>query len=488
MLNQQTGKIQIPNRFRIALEASVCQDSFYHFMRMAWKVVEPDTVYVDNWHIQAICTHLQALYEGGIPSRNLIMNVPSGHMKSLLTNVFFPAWVWTKAPKAKFLCYSYSSDLTIRDSMKCRNLIGSEWYQAHFPLEIDPRNDQKDAFDNKKGGYRRCFGMTSSIGGWRGDFILIDDPLEMSKSDSKAERDKVNNAYDTAISSRATDPNTYQKVIIMQRLNEEDLCGHVLEKEEQWEQLILAAEYDGERSVSSIGFKDPRQIGELLWPSRFKDEYIRFQKSNLGTRGTAGQLQQRPAPLSGNTFKKEWFASRYEPKIIGYYISSDTASSTSLESARSSIVVGGITEDYRLIPVFVWADKVEFPQLVDKLIEVASLYREDRLYDIVIEKKSSGISAIQTLQQNAPEWIARKVMGYTPQLDKEARASVASTWCENGSAILPPSVGNDWMLMFEKELFEFPNGKYKDMVDAYVQLILWVENMLSEGLHARMGI
>src|SRR5574341_1083567 len=147
--------IQIPHNFEIELEASICLDSLYQFMRRAWKVVEPDTVYVDNWHIQAICDHLQALYEGRIPSRNLIMNVPSGHMKSLLTNVFFPAWVWTKAPKTKFLCYSYSADLTVRDSMKCRNLIGSEWYQERFPLMIDTRNDQKDAFDNKHGGSRR---------------------------------------------------------------------------------------------------------------------------------------------------------------------------------------------------------------------------------------------------------------------------------------------------------------------------------------------
>jgi predicted phage terminase large subunit-like protein len=478
---------RIPSNFISSLEASIYKDDFYQFIVQSWHVVEQDT-FIPNWHIQAMALYMQALYEGRIPSRNLIINVPPGHMKSLIVNVFFPAWVWTKDPSKKFLCYSYSGDLTIRDSMKCRTLIGSMWYQERFPLVIDERNDQKDDFSNLGGGYRKCFGMGGSLGGWRGDFLLIDDPLEMSKSDSKAERDKVNNAYDTAISSRASDPNTCKKVIIMQRLHEEDLCGHVMEKEEQWEQLILPAEYEGERFVSSIGFKDPRtEIGQLLWAERFNEAYTRFQKSNLGTRGTAGQLQQRPAPLTGNIFKKSWFENRYHPRILGYYISGDTASSVSTDAARSSIVVGGITDDYRLVLVSVWADKVEFPQLVSKIIEIASQYKEDMLYDIIIEKKSSGISAIQTIQQNAPEWMANKVVGYTPKVDKEARASLASKWCENGSVILPP-IGEEWLLRFETELFDFPNGKYKDMVDSFVQLTLWVELILSDGLHSRMGV
>lgn len=490
MLTQPLSKtIQINSNFQTSLEASIFKDDFYQFVLGAWHQVEEDA-FVPNWHIQAFALYLQALYDGRIPSRNLIINVPPGHMKSLMLNVFFPAWVWAKDSSKKFLCYSYSSDLTVRDSMKCRKLIGSTWYQEHFPLVIDERNDQKDDYSNLGGGYRKCFGIGGSLGGWRGDFLLIDDPLEMSKSDSKAERDKVNNAYDTAIVSRGTDPNTFKKVIIMQRLHEEDLCGHVLEKDEPWEQLILPVEYEGERFVSSIGFQDPRsEIGELLWSKRFNDVYLRFQKSNLGSRGYAGQYQQRPAPLTGNIFKKAWFENRVRPDVIGFYISSDTAASTSEESARSSIVVGGITGDYRLIPVYVWADKVQFPQLVSKLIEVATMYGEEKLYDIVIEKKSSGISAIQTIQQTAPDWIANKVRGYTPKVDKEARASVASKWCENGSVLLPPPTeGNDWLLKFETELFEFPGGKYKDQVDSFVQLILWVENILADGLHARAGV
>lgn len=372
--------------------------------------------------------------------------------------------------------------------MKCKKLIKSDWYQRHFGVQLDPTHDLKDAYNTTEGGYRMCFGMGGSLGGWRGDYILIDDPLEMSKAESQSARDMVNNAYDTAISSRETDPNTTKRVIIMQRLHEEDLCGHLTDKDEVWEQLVLPAEYDTERFVSSIGYHDPRNVGELLWEKRFSATYLRLKKNTLGSKAYSGQYEQRPAPLEGATFKKDWFKARHaEHDFAGFYISADTASS--LLGARSSIVVGGVTEDYRVVPVLVWKDNVDFPDLVTKIIEIAKRFPQERLFDIVIEAKANGISAIQTLQDTAPEWIASRVMPYTPKLEKEARAAVASTWCENGCVQLPPPAsGNDWLLAFEDELFNFPNSKYKDQVDAFVQLIFWLENILSDGLHSRMGV
>lgn len=466
-------------------EAEDLRRDFYSFVKAAWHVVENDK-YVDNWHIKAICTYLQALYEGRIPSRNLMINVPPGHTKSLLVNVFYVAWCFAKDDGLRFLCYSYSSDLTVRDNMKCRKLVGSDWYQRRFHVQINPNDDLKDGFSTESGGYRKCFGMTSSIGGWRGDFILIDDPLEMTKAESEAERNKVNNAYDSGISSRETDPATTKRVIIMQRLHEDDLCGHLLESEE-WEQLVLPAEYDAERFVSSIGFEDTRHVGQLLWPERFTPSFLAIKKKVLGERAYAGQYQQRPSPLAGNIFKREWFKDRMsELQVAGYYVSGDTA--TSMLGARSALVVVGITNDFRLVPVFVWADNVEFPDLVEKIVEVAKMFPEHMLFDIVIEGKSSGEPAIQTISQKAPEWIASRIHSYYPTKSKEARASVASVWCENGSVVLPTHTDDrGWLLRFEEELFNFPNGKYKDQVDSFVQAILWCENILSDGLHSRLG-
>ena len=71
-------------------------------------------------HVRAVCDHLQAVSEGRI--RNLIVNIPPGHAKSLLIAVFWPAWVWIDHPEARWLFSSYREPLAIRDSVKCRRL------------------------------------------------------------------------------------------------------------------------------------------------------------------------------------------------------------------------------------------------------------------------------------------------------------------------------------------------------------------------------
>ena len=477
--------------------AEKCKRSFYYFVKSAWHIAERETKYVDGWHVVVICQYLQALFEGKIPSNNLIINVPPRHMKSLLVNVFFPAWVWIWQPSKKFLCFSFSEDLTIRDSMKCRNLIGSEWYQSQFlNVRIDPKNDQKGHFSNTLGGHRMCFGTGGSIAGQGGDFILIDDPLEISKADSDSVRNHVNDVYDQSISMRGNDPKTVKKVIIMQRLHEGDLCGHVSDPEraEKWEQLILPAEYDGVRFISSINVQDIRtSLGQLLWPERFDNVEIQKIKSTLGSRGQAGQLQQRPSPLLGNIYKKEWFDMRVStPHIMGYCISWDTSSkSLSDDNAMNAVVVGGVTDDFRLIPVYAEEGRLNFGGLIHWITTIASRFKH-MPFEVVIENKSSGIEAIDVLERTAPEWLKEKIVGINPKGDKTVRATLASPWCENGSVILPePSAENEsWLPLFENRIFNFPSQSTKDMGDSFTQLILRqiYQGHLEEGLRLRLGV
>lgn len=467
------------------ISAERCKRSFKHFVKEAWHVVQPEEIFVDGWHIDAICNYLQELANGHIPSNNLLINVPPRHMKSLLCNVFFPAWVWTYRPSAKFLFFSYAEELTVRDSVKCRKLIGSEWYQDRFKVRIDPKNDMKSQFNNLDGGYRYCFGTGGSIAGQGGDFLIIDDPLEISKANSKPTREQINFTYDNAISTRGNDPKTVKKVLIMQRLHQDDLAGHILEKDEAWEQLILPAEYEGPRFQSSVGFVDPRtEPGQLLWPERFGMAEIDKLKSNLSEGMVAGQLQQRPAPLFGNVFKKEWFKERLSSPVgIAVFQSWDTAASIEDTSAYSAGIVGLLLPDYRLFIQEVSRDRVEFPQLHYMIEKLATRYKS-QLRDIVIENKSSGIQAIQSLKQTS--WTGEFVRPFNPKGDKLARAYECAKWCEKGMVILPtPSDKNPWLADFEDELFNYPNSKYKDQIDALAQLTDYLGYYLQEGLEAR---
>ncbi len=143
------------------LQAEKARRRLLEFVRQAWPVLEPSTSFVNGIHVEAICAHLQAITEGGI--RDLIINVPPGHAKSLLTAVFWPAWVWITRPQVRWLFASYSAELSIRDSVRCRSLIESRWYQQRWGNRYQLRSDQnqKHRFENDHTGYR----IATSVGG-----------------------------------------------------------------------------------------------------------------------------------------------------------------------------------------------------------------------------------------------------------------------------------------------------------------------------------
>lgn len=469
------------------VEAEICRRSFYEFVLRAWHVVETD-VFVDGWHIRAICDYLEACYEGRI--RNLIVNVPPRHMKSLLLNVFFPAWVWARNPTKKFLYTSYAEDLVARDSEKCKKLIQSQWYQERFDVVLEQSPQTTTKFMNTAGGYRYSFGFGGAITGQGADFILIDDPLKSTDADSEAVRKKVNEDYDNAVSNRLNNPKTGVRIIIMQRLHELDLVGHILSKKDlNFETLVLPAEYEGVRFESSIGFVDPRTAtGELLWKERFGEKEIAELKATLTERGVAGQLQQRPAPAGGFVFKPIWFANvKNNTDVVATFISWDTAESLSADAAYSCGVVGELRADYSLFIREVVRKRLLFPQL-QKEIELLGLKYAGTLSNVIIEYKSSGVQAVQTLKQSSPQWLADKIAPFQPKGDKEARAFQAATWAERGCISLPyPSSDFLWLKDFEDEIFKFPSSAYRDQVDAFSQLVLYLRNYLAQGWQARSG-
>src|SRR4029453_3033190 len=99
------------------IESEMARRSLREFVRQAWHVVEPSTAYVTGWHLDAICDHLEAVSKGQI--RNLLINMPPRHMKSLVFSVFWPCWEWVRKPEKRWLFASYAGSLSIRDSVKC---------------------------------------------------------------------------------------------------------------------------------------------------------------------------------------------------------------------------------------------------------------------------------------------------------------------------------------------------------------------------------
>ncbi|HSU66593.1 MAG TPA: hypothetical protein VLJ39_06965, partial [Tepidisphaeraceae bacterium] len=278
------------------------------FIKLAWPVLEPATSYVDGRHIHAVAEHLEAVTRGQI--QNLLINLPPRHMKSLTVSVFWPAWEWIAAPHRKWLFASYAASLSVRDSVRCRRLIESPWFQSlwgdRFQLTTD--QNEKMRFDNDRSGSRIATSVGGAATGEGGDRVVVDDPHNVTERESDSIRRATLEWWDQTMSTRLNDPKTGARVIVMQRIHEKDLAGHVIEQG-GYEHLYLPAEFEaGRRCVTSLPWADERTIErELLWPERISEFQISDFKLRLGPSGYAGQFQQRPVPAGGARFQREWF-------------------------------------------------------------------------------------------------------------------------------------------------------------------------------------
>ena len=295
----------------------MCEASFTEFVQQAWSVVEPNDL-IWGWHMTAICLHLEAVRDGDI-SRMLI-NVPPGMSKSMLTSVLWPAWCWTTDPSLRFLCCSHSLDLALRDSVRCRRLLQSEWYQERWPLKLVGDQNAKGKYENDHNGFRQAV-AAGSVTGARADHFIIDDPHSVESAASEAMRRTTTDWFLEAVPTRMNNPAPVYDgngnmvkpassiVIIMQRLHENDVSGICLEKNLGYEHLCLPMEFEEDRRCeTSIGFADQRTYeGELLFPERFPPEVVERDKRVMGPFASSGQLQQRPSPRGGGIIQRSWW-------------------------------------------------------------------------------------------------------------------------------------------------------------------------------------
>src|SRR5579872_4234425 len=191
---------------RAKVEREMAARSLGEFVRQAWHVVEPSTEFVPNWHIDAIVEHLQAVTRGEI--RNLLINVPPRHMKSLLVSVFWPAWEWTRWPERRWLYSSYAASLSFRHSVLCRRLIESPWFQSLWGDRFALTSDQntKGRFDNDRSGYRLATSVGGSVTGEGGDRLVCDDPHSVNEVESDSVRNSTNGWFDIVMATRVNDP------------------------------------------------------------------------------------------------------------------------------------------------------------------------------------------------------------------------------------------------------------------------------------------
>lgn len=449
-------------------------------MRQSWHVFEPGTPLKWSWVLDAICDHVQALLEDrlirdGRVIRNLVINVPPGTSKSTITSVCLPAWMWIRKPAWRGLFASGNVDVAVRDSIKCRGLLDSDWYRGLFSPAWSFSKDQnaKMLYENSATGFRQAISAGAIVVGQRADDLFVDDPN--GTNEGAADRERVITWWDNAMWNRLNDLTTGHRVIIQQRVHEEDLTGHVHEKDfDEWAFLIIRMKYevpgekDPDRVPTPLGWTDPRTVeGELMFPARFPARVVAAQEKVLGIAGTAGQLQQRPAPKDGLIFKTgfvRFYNPAALPEFTRMFLTADTAFSEKKSADYSVIAAAGECEVPGKMGLWftdLWRDQVGFPELKTQAKVMAAKHHPDAF---LIEDKASGQSLIQELERDTD----LPVVKVKVDTDKTARASAAAPTWEAGRIWLPE--GAPWVADFLAELYAFP-GKNDDQVDVLTQLI-----------------
>ena len=440
------------------------------FTKASWSSIEPGVEFQNNWHIDAISEHLQAVVDGDI--KRLIINVPPRHMKSISVAVVLPAWTWTRQPEKKFLYASYASSLSIRDSVKCRRLLDSRWYKSHFgdSFQLTSDQNQKQRFENDKTGARIATSVDGALTGEGGDIIVVDDPHNVRESESATVRESVLDWWDQAMQTRLNDPKTGAFIIIMQRVHEKDLTGHILANQyNEWDHLCLPARYEVGHPTptnSTLGFTDPRtREGDLLWEERIDKKTLDNIEKSLGSYASAGQLQQRPMPKGGGILKAEWWGAWDKPELpdIEYVLQSwDTAFSTKEKTSYSARTTWGVFRkngQVNAIVLDMWYDRVTYPELRKIAQESYYDYEPDA---VLIEKKASGQSLLQDLRMAGVP-----VIEYMPDRDKEARAHASSALLEDGRIWYPSD--KKWCKDLIDICAAFPATENDDIVDTCTQ-------------------
>ena len=260
------GRTQLQRQVEAQEEllARRAEASLRSFYRQQWKIIEKLQPRVDNWHVDAICDHLQATVApvGETPDiTRLVINVPPRNSKSSTTCVALPAWVWgpRHLPGRKFMFITHGLKLARRDSIATRRVITSDWYRTYWGDRFKLVGDQnaKDRFENDQTGYRMIGSFRGgSVIGEGADYLGIDDPLDPEKADNANELERIIESYDSGLVTRLNDQVRGVIILIMQRLAENDLCGHVL-KQAGWVHLSLPAEFEVENRCRTFVYVAP---------------------------------------------------------------------------------------------------------------------------------------------------------------------------------------------------------------------------------------
>lgn len=489
------------------------------FIEHFWHVLEPGRPFVQGWALSAMCDHLQAVTDGKIT--RLLINVPPGSMKSLLVNVFWPAWEWSACGRQdlRYVSFSYASHLTWRDNQKFLDLLQSPSFVDLYP-KLVLRETSRVKVSNKGTGWKFATSVGGVGTGERGDRVMLDDPHNIKESESDTVRTETVRWFKEAMSNRLNDMDKSAIIVIMQRVHEDDVSGAIIADKLGYVHLRIPMEYESDhhcrtslpivvngRTLQIPFWSDPRRFeGENFWPARFSPAAVVTIKL-LGEHAFAGQYQQRPEPRGGGLFKRHYWR-HWEmdpvkpvfPKAHYIVASLDGAFTEKKENDPCGFTVWAAFTDEEgnacAITMTAWRRHLQLNGTVrpkrkeEKWAEYKAeteaqwgliqwLHYECTRWGgvdkLLIENKANGHDVNSEMIRQF-SWAKTMIEMVDPgQNDKWARAiRVQPVFAEGLIYTLDPKLRRQWVQTLVDELAIFPRGRYDDQVDSTTQALWWL--------------
>ena len=445
------------------------REDFPTFVQKCFMTLEPGKRLERNWHIRHIAYHLARVRAG--EERRLIVNIPPRHLKSVTVTVAYTAWAMGHDPSLRVMTVSYAQELARKHAADFRTIVRSDWYRELFP-GFAITHDRQMKISTSQHGYRYAGSVGGSILGLGADLIVIDDPIKAQDALSEAERRKVKEFYDSTLYTRLNDKQRGAIVLVMQRLHEDDLVGHVLGHED-WTHVAIPAIETEIRSYRVGSLPDDlhhRAPGDLIQPDRENQAVLDQMRRTLGSMGFSSQYQQDPMPVDGNAIRRTWLRFYDEPPAFQLtMVSWDTASTLGETSDYSVGTVWGLADgDLYLLDVI--RDKFEVPDLRKKITETHLRYRA---HATLIEETDIGRALVQDMRRKGPV----KPILHRVRFDKKARLLAQAPKFEAGQVLLPRQA--PWLDDYTRELLAFPNGAHDDQVDSTSQALNWLSGRMA---------
>lgn len=453
---------------------ALLRQRFDLFLRFAFREIAGNRTFSAGWHIDAIEHQLHRLREGD--AKQLIVTIPPRHLKSIMISVAWVAWMLGREPHTRFTCASYALELSEKYARDCLKIMESAWYRKAFPNVRFTKRALLD-FETHAGGGRLSTSIGGVLTGRGGDWIIVDDPMKADDAFSETVRAATQRWFSNTLLQRADDDKT-RFIVVMQRLHEDDLAGHLL-RQGDWEELRLAAiATSDERVALTNGRYHQRREGSAILAQRQSLAYLNARKAR-DPYVFAAQFQQDPIGQIGAFVNPNWFGIYDDPPRSGIIVQSwDTATKSTVRSDWS-VGITALFYQGRFYILDVYRKRVEFGELLAAVRESCIFWGVDRL---LIEDAASGQQLIQQLRSEPRHGVPLPI-AITPSQNKLVRFEAQASRIEAGQVVLPRAA--PWLPDFVTEISRFPGTRYDDQADALAQMLasppLRIEPLVNAG-------